>query len=623
MFCTHCGTRMSKDDHFCPKCGEKNPGAASEEKPEQPAQEEAKTETKPAVRPKAKWWQTLLGCFFGLLVMVFVFAAIAYGGASSASSKNAATAVMTIAISLVLLILAIFIIIAIIRGFIKKPVATAITLGILIVVIVIPTIIIVSGVKARSVESFTAFQSAFADLIAAQSRGDDMNSGDLPSDFSSVKTQASKDAEILGQIQLSGSLEEYQATVTGWAGKVRDDAQSKSTWKKHPALPDALKQPLSENAIARYWQDAIDKIAATKEFGDWAIAKGDKETMRNISGILAAENFFLANSSFATAKADSNLISFFSTAQAKGGFVFPRGHCDPGPCGGKLRRKLPPIYSAARGYTVSQPDAAAQWQTNWSDLLSDFKISDGSNTGGAGLTQGQTQNNVSPMEQAFTDECHAKGGTVGGTGGVKTRLPTTLSAGFNCNYPSGDHSCWDYLTTSGERYMGGENGCPELNLVPQIPWYGNLNNGGGNNGGNNGGGNNGGNNGGTRKTSTPTPITFDGTYHVNYTNANCNVGAYVPGGSYSSMFSSAGVSDVLYVKNNAISSSNGTYLATIKNGQAVWNYSYGYGAGTAHLVQTFNFSGNKVSGQVQIQVNVADATGTGNLNCTESFSGSK
>lgn len=79
---------------------------------------------------------------------------------------------------------------------------------------------------------------------------------------------------------------------------------------------------------------------------------------------------------------------------------------------------------------------------------------------------------VSPRVQLFFDQCHARGGIVAG-GVVMSRLPNTES-GYTCQYkyksPTwGENPCWDLLTFSGGRYMGGNTGCPEWNLVPVMP----------------------------------------------------------------------------------------------------------------------------------------------------------
>jgi len=119
------------------------------------------------------------------------------------------------------------------------------------------------------------------------------------------------------------------------------------------------------------------------------------------------------------------------------------------------------------------------------------------------IQNGEVKQQTSPMEQAFTDECKSKGGTTGGTGGVKDRLPTTLPAGTsNCDYKDNGHTCWDVMTRTGQRLMGGDNGCTELNLLPKpAPTPNNP--------------------------TIPTAQNWDGNYKVQVTKPNCDTSVEV------------------------------------------------------------------------------------------------
>jgi hypothetical protein len=90
--------------------------------------------------------------------------------------------------------------------------------------------------------------------------------------------------------------------------------------------------------------------------------------------------------------------------------------------------------------------------------------------GGVGITIGEPlfEIHVPLRVQKFYDECAAKGGHTGNWSQIHSRLPTTES-GYNCSYGQNDY-CWDFLTYSGGRYMGGNPGsnCAQRNLVPII-----------------------------------------------------------------------------------------------------------------------------------------------------------
>ncbi len=121
------------------------------------------------------------------------------------------------------------------------------------------------------------------------------------------------------------------------------------------------------------------------------------------------------------------------------------------------------IEASTIGFAEGKKGAEDDWDNNWHK------------EGGLGvISQTPTTNSSghSPAVQAFYDGCQNKGGLVGGAGTVKGGLPTTES-GYTCEYKINDKNganipCWDFLTYSGGRYMGGNNGCQEKNLLPKI-----------------------------------------------------------------------------------------------------------------------------------------------------------
>ncbi len=120
------------------------------------------------------------------------------------------------------------------------------------------------------------------------------------------------------------------------------------------------------------------------------------------------------------------------------------------------------INGTAIDFAEGNTSAQNGWNSNWHELEGLGVISIGEP---ALPSSGHT-----PTVQQFYDECQAKGGIVGGSGTVKAGLPTTES-GYTCEYKSntprnGEQPCWDFLTFSGGRYLGGNTGCPTENLLP-------------------------------------------------------------------------------------------------------------------------------------------------------------
>lgn len=159
-----------------------------------------------------------------------------------------------------------------------------------------------------------------------------------------------------------------------------------------------------------------------------------------------------------------------------------RGSCRPTAYEPAVEKTYGPAVNFAEG----KNSAADEWTNGWKDFNSlipagetgappSWPTIEGGQAveaGNRGLTIGTDvlTPKLSPRLQIFYNQCQARGGIVGGAGVVKTRLPTTES-GYTCEYkytsPNwGENPCWDFLTYSGGRYLGGNTGCPEWNLMP-------------------------------------------------------------------------------------------------------------------------------------------------------------
>ena len=116
------------------------------------------------------------------------------------------------------------------------------------------------------------------------------------------------------------------------------------------------------------------------------------------------------------------------------------------------------IDASAIGFSQGNKEAEKKWADGWHYLEGNGIITE----------TPKNENGRTPAVQAFFDECTARGGIVGGANQNKGRLPTT-EFGYHCGYKnSAGNECWDYLTYSGGRYLGGNSGCQEKNLLPNI-----------------------------------------------------------------------------------------------------------------------------------------------------------
>ncbi|MCX6810455.1 MAG: zinc ribbon domain-containing protein [Candidatus Berkelbacteria bacterium] len=605
MFCTKCGEKLKEGEKFCSKCG--HPGHGSEEKSEEAKKEEPAPPKAAVPAAPARKKNPCLTCA-GLFLIFILAPIILYLGFGSKSSTSSSAVFVWVAITAVTVFL-LYLIYEFIKAIVKKQVAGAIAMGVAILLILGAGTIIYYYQKDKEASSYGNMQDAFTSALAAEYLGDDIVAGKSTADFAGVKTQTAAATDSLSKVSPPSGFSDYYNAIYDWSKKLNDAAASKKAWKTRPEAPTTFASQVSGYQAKDAFQTSLDRIVSTKDYGDLAIAKGDKDSMRYIGAELQAEDIALGDISTAYVVSVDRLAEIIVTpAEAKNSLRFPLGRCgDFAPCHGNVKKKLPPTWQSAHRYSVGDGDARTAWNNAWDDMLKTISIDNGYNTGGAGITQGSDPKAVSPMEQAFNDECAAKGGKTGGASGVKDRLPTTLSAGWNCNYPNGSQTCWDYLTTSGQRFMGGNNGCPEQGLLPKpytaptwIPNFG----GGGNNGG-----------GGTI---TPT---WNGNYHVTYSTMSCNLGTSL---GYGSMFNAAGFSDTVVVSGNKVKNFDGTTSQIDSAGNATFVYSMNYGGvGGIKFTAIYHFSGSSVSGKISMVVNAYTEGGTGTVTCSETFSGSK
>ncbi len=130
-------------------------------------------------------------------------------------------------------------------------------------------------------------------------------------------------------------------------------------------------------------------------------------------------------------------------------------------CAEQVEQMVNEIETSAIELVEGKISAQDAWVESWANFTA--LEAEGITTGEDVLTQ-----KLSPTVQVFYDGCAGKGGIVGGAGTVKVGLPTTES-GYTCEYKNNGNSCWDMLTYSGGRYMGGNADCPEENLIPAAP----------------------------------------------------------------------------------------------------------------------------------------------------------
>jgi len=491
-------------------------------------------------------------------------------------------------------------------------------------------------------KALPVIQDSLSEVAAAKLMGDSiMTGGVVPSGIwmSKIKQIASDSSENLTRIYSPALLTDYKKSAISWISTISDAAANTSIWKDLPEQPTDFDLSLNDTKAKEYLETSVKKLSELKNYGDAAIKRQDRKTMYYIAAKILVQEHWLNGIIYSTNPgflgSNRTVLNVYA---APARTIRPSvRHCDPGPCHNTTPRKIcisystysscgseilasaDEIYKAAIAYSKGSYKAEDTWSSSWNDappLVPNISAGQPIDTTG-GVTQGEA-NQGQAVPQFFVDDCRAKGGIVGGTGGVKTRLPTTES-GYNCDYKNGSTSCWDLLTYSGGRYMGGDNGCPEQNLLPpprptpeptrppQEPRNNPpVNNGDGSN---------------NQPQPQPQNDSWDGTYRIHDTGGNC--GANAAGYSVSQAVQSSLYN--LSVSGNRITLPYFGTTTIDSSGNAQLNYGLNYGGAVINMTQTFHFahSGSGVVVQGTMRVSAGGAGYGVVAACSTNFSGSR
>jgi len=226
-------------------------------------------------------------------------------------------------------------------------------------------------------------------------------------------------------------------------------AERKRIWSGITDFPPPFSTNLSVDDVVRIMETKVNEVIRLKEAGDNAIENNNRQGMLQVAAALRVQKYYL----------DYHLLQY-------------EGECpNVGLCYPELNGTLPPMFVAAGGYAYSAPDAVADWNKSWT--ANELVIGGGGAPiagtdvlTGTGITIPPPDTfNVGRRAGTFFGDCVARGGVIGGTGGIKEGLPTT-EGGYTCWYGEGN-ACWEYLTFSGEFFEGGSCEEEEATEEPQ------------------------------------------------------------------------------------------------------------------------------------------------------------
>lgn len=608
MHCIHCGRKLPDEAKFCPDCG----------KTVQSLSENPLTK-KPSLATR------LISLFIASAISSAAIVVVS-GSSLARDGKN----FLIVIFAFLLLFTGIFFWVEIIKLIFRhprllfspfkklfmlfraRPKLIIPTLGVLAILVVVGQQLIHRQLYQQAFPKIEPIQTVLAEALVIKSVGDDIGKSRTPAGWSMKKVdqEIQTVAANLALIKPGILLGDYREQSALFMAGIKISAEGSMKWEELPDQPPYFRIALTDDELLGLFKDSLKRLADLKEFGDGAIKRGDRAGMRYIAAKLAVQDHFLNSLSLADDPSllTSNLAVYAREPISPGSMAGrKRNPCfGPNNCLVDATRIIPGVWRSALGYTVGEADAGKNWQESFKEAEPLIEAS-GYPIGGTGITQGdQDKPKYSPAVQSFMDGCKAKGGRVGGTGGVKERLPTT-EGGYDCQYEQAAGQCWDRLTYSGGRYMGGNPGCPEQGLLPrppekpiepsqpgeptQAPDQ--------------------------RRTQPPvTSTSWDGVYDVN-ANVSCNV----PGMWSSGLLPSA---TRITVKGNRVFDAQGGSYPINSSGQARMVINVSYSGVGVQAVQTFNFSrSGTVSGNISLSGG-GSVEGTGfSINCSGSFSGSR
>ncbi len=327
----------------------------------------------------------------------------------------------------------------------------------------------VEDAESRAIAASAALlEDITTELIATKHAGD--TATQRGESLATFGTLAAERAAVVDRLKPPIGLVSYWAAVAVYADLLATASRDRLAWLGTKDRPVSFTLVLSDRQEEEALATAIVEIDRAKALGDEAVSSGDRTAMLYIAARLRVLDLWLEALGSAS---EPQLFSSWPGSLAEAASdpaptqlrrtpcvgVIPHRLCLP-----DVHQPLPAMSAAAFGFAVNAPTASQQWSTASTAPGVAAIEAAAQALGGTGVTVGAGPGAVwGPNMTAFMNACHAARGTVDGSGGVTTGVPTT-EGGHVCWHS--DTGCWDKMTYSGRRFEGGAPGCPQLGLLP-------------------------------------------------------------------------------------------------------------------------------------------------------------
>lgn len=482
MRCPKCNRSLGLGAQYCPNCGTAAPAVPSGRK-----------------KKKLIVFLIWLGTIVLLIPVMYYFASHAQHAQNYTSSENFWGALIVAFLGAC----GLYLIYHLVKFAARRPLLS-IPSAVLIAVLVFAGIHFYRQQQYNNLpNNLFLVQETLTEVAVEKEIGDALTAGqkNVPGYFNwgNVEQVADNMARRLAKLGGSNLLNDYKKSGIAWAQQIRDAAKDPKNWKDVPNEPDSFNIKLKENEAVDLFIQSLIRIDELAQFGDYAMGRGDKETMHYIIARLSVQKQWLDGlANFQEVKFFANLVN---TAYAALSDLCAFSSKYSLVCGNKaswqlqdIDEKIDKLLRAATQYTLGDESAQKRWieasnqivdmiekqglsretPGEISDIMRKEGLLPSENNGAkqqpAGNGTSQPAANAAPSKkippevQTFRDDCFARNGTLGGLL-TDDQLPTR-EAGYWCRYVEDNKKCWKLLTYSGSDFAGGEPDCEEQHLLP-------------------------------------------------------------------------------------------------------------------------------------------------------------
>jgi hypothetical protein len=287
-------------------------------------------------------------------------------------------------------------------------------------------------------------QENLIEVVAYKTAGNQLNSDKkdyaLGYQWPAIKEMARRAVPALISLPSAKILEDYRKNTVIWLGKMRDTTENPKEWVNLGDAPASFTIKLNKSQAAEQFKLAAQDVLVLKKIGDYNIKNVDIDGMRYVLARAIVKKYF---------------IEAIVASQSKNGKVEPLCYMDKDKkvCSDKILKLADDVIKNVKDLLNFDETSVKKWPEIWAETIKNIDSS---------LAGEAKDAKDFPGEQAFTDECYARGGEL-------SDLPVLSGNFFNnelggvCNFKLKNDICWDFLSASGGRFSGGSSGCSTKN----------------------------------------------------------------------------------------------------------------------------------------------------------------